>query len=111
MPGTDLQGRHVLVTGAGKGIGRATALAAAQAGADVSLVGTTQGNLEEVAALIGEQGRQARVYALDVSDGEAVGRCIADAADAFGGLHGAFNNAGIDGALVPTASPSLTSSA
>ncbi|MFM9108706.1 MAG: SDR family NAD(P)-dependent oxidoreductase, partial [Chloroflexota bacterium] len=55
----DLAGMRVVVTGAGSGVGRATALALAAAGARVGLVARTQGTLEEVAAAIAGVGERA----------------------------------------------------
>ena len=63
-----LHGKVAIVTGAGKGIGRACALALAGAGADVALAARTLSDLELVAAEIRAMGRRAIVVACDVGD-------------------------------------------
>jgi NAD(P)-dependent dehydrogenase (short-subunit alcohol dehydrogenase family) len=70
-----LDGRHALVTGAGRGIGRGAAVALAEAGAAVTLVSRSREELEAVAAEIGA----ARVAVADVRDEEQVERAVADA--------------------------------
>src|ERR1700720_5047951 len=67
-----LDGKIALVTGAGRGIGRAVALAFAAAGAELVLVSRTQGELDEVAAEIVSGGRNARPLRLDVTRSDAV---------------------------------------
>jgi NAD(P)-dependent dehydrogenase (short-subunit alcohol dehydrogenase family) len=68
MEGQSLAGRRALVTGAGGGIGGATAVALAAAGADVSLLGRSRAPLEAVAARIRKTGRRAEVCLCDVTD-------------------------------------------
>jgi NADP-dependent 3-hydroxy acid dehydrogenase YdfG len=70
-----LDGRHALVTGAGRGIGRGAAIALAHAGAAVTLVARSRDELEAVAAEIGD----ARVEVADVRDEEQVERAVAAA--------------------------------
>jgi NAD(P)-dependent dehydrogenase (short-subunit alcohol dehydrogenase family) len=72
-----LDGKTALVTGAGRGIGRAVAIALAAAGAELVLVSRTAGELEEVAAEIRRQSGQALVVSLDVTDSAAVRDAIA----------------------------------
>ncbi len=72
-------GRVVVVTGAGAGVGRATARAFAQAGYDVGLISRDEHRLEEAAAEIRAMGRRACIAALDVADADAVN----EAADKF----------------------------
>jgi NAD(P)-dependent dehydrogenase (short-subunit alcohol dehydrogenase family) len=79
--GGDLDGRHALVTGAGRGLGRASAVALAGAGAAVSLVARTVVELEEVAAEIESIGGAATVRAADVTDQTALEEQIAAAAE------------------------------
>ena len=67
-----LPGAIALVTGAGTGIGRATAVALADAGADVALLGRRVEPLEDTARLVRERGRRAAVHAIDVTDPAAV---------------------------------------
>ncbi|MBS0507909.1 MAG: SDR family NAD(P)-dependent oxidoreductase, partial [Proteobacteria bacterium] len=63
-----LAGQVAIVTGAGKGIGRACALMLARAGADVALTARTQSDLDAVAAEITALGRRAITVAGDISD-------------------------------------------
>jgi NAD(P)-dependent dehydrogenase (short-subunit alcohol dehydrogenase family) len=89
-PSFRLDGRRALVTGAGRGIGRAAAAALAEAGAHVVLVSRTRAEVEEVAAAIRAAGGSADPLALDVGNLEATRDAIA-AAPAFDVL---INNAG-----------------
>jgi NAD(P)-dependent dehydrogenase (short-subunit alcohol dehydrogenase family) len=97
MPATSvgsfrLDGKTALVTGAGRGIGRAVALALATAGAELILVSRTASQLDEVAREITSRAGTARALRLDVTDSAAV-------RDAFAGqgrLDILVNNAGIN---------------
>ncbi len=92
----DLSGRRALVTGAGRGIGRAIAVGLARAGADVAVAGRTVPALEETAAEIAGHGRRAAAITLDVSRVEECAAAIGKAHDAFGGLDILVNNAGTE---------------
>jgi glucose 1-dehydrogenase len=82
-----LSGKTALVTGASSGIGRATALALAQAGADVAINYLTYPEwAQELAAQIRALGRRALLFAVDVADQEAVETMIAQTVQEFGGL-------------------------
>lgn len=83
--------KTALVTGAGSGIGRASALALAEAGYRVALVGRRLETLEETISL-GDGGLEA--FACDVTDADAVANLFADVEKAFGRLDVVFNNAG-----------------
>jgi 7-alpha-hydroxysteroid dehydrogenase len=83
-----------IVTGAGRGIGAATALALAEAGADVVISARTAEQLDGVAALVEATGRRAVVVPADLSDLDAVAGLVAQATDAFGRLDLVVNNVG-----------------
>jgi 3-oxoacyl-[acyl-carrier protein] reductase len=91
----ELQGQVALVTGAGRGIGRAVALELARAGADLVLCARTRAQLEEVAAEIRTLGRQALVAPGDVSQVAPVEAIVAQALQEFAHIDILVNNAGI----------------
>ncbi|UYZ63440.1 3-ketoacyl-ACP reductase [Hymenobacter weizhouensis] len=90
-----LAGKTALVTGAGKGIGRAVALALAQEGVRVALLARNEQQLREVAQEIEAQGGTAVVVAADVADRAAVEAAVAQALQALGTIDILINNAGI----------------
>ncbi len=75
-PSTRIDGKVAVVTGAGRGIGRGCAIALADAGAEVVLIGRTADALGEVAAEIEDLGRRARPATCDVTDADQVSRVI-----------------------------------
>lgn len=91
----DLEGRAALVTGATSGIGRATALRFAEAGARVALVGRDAGTLNEVAGQVSERGGEAVRVRADVMVEEDARRAVEEATEKFGGLDVLVNAAGI----------------
>jgi NAD(P)-dependent dehydrogenase (short-subunit alcohol dehydrogenase family) len=96
-----LAGRVALVTGAGSGIGAASAERLARAGARVALVGRTAQELEQVASRIRDAGGQARVAVADVADAEAMQRAADETAREWGRLDVVFANAGVNGVWAP----------
>lgn len=86
--------RVALITGAGSGIGRATAIAFAEQGASVVLADVDANGAEETAALVGDTSRTAIVRA-DVSVDADVRDLVHAAVGSFGRLDAAFNNAGV----------------
>lgn len=98
-----LTGKTALVTGAGSGIGRATALAFARAGANVVIADVDAGAGEETVALTADLPGAGMFVRADVSRAADVAALIAAAVKRFGRLDYAFNNAGIQGELSPTA--------
>jgi NAD(P)-dependent dehydrogenase (short-subunit alcohol dehydrogenase family) len=90
-----------LVTGAGTGIGRASALALARAGFSVVLAGRRREPLDEAASAITGAGGRALAVSADVADPASVEALFAAARKAFGRLDLLFNNAGIGGRAVP----------
>jgi len=93
----DFAGRVVLVTGAGSGIGRATALAFAAAGAKVVAADIAPHQLDETVAMLGASGCDALGIPADVADAEAMERLVAAVIGHHGRLDCAVNNAGIGG--------------
>jgi len=86
--------RVAVVTGAGRGIGAATAIALAQAGADVVISARTEDQLAKVAREVEAAGRRAVVVPADLSDLDAVAGLASAAVDAFGRLDIVVNNVG-----------------
>ncbi|MHA3841209.1 2-dehydro-3-deoxy-D-gluconate 5-dehydrogenase KduD [Sphingomonas aestuarii] len=89
----DLSGRVAVVTGANTGIGQGIALALAQAGADVALVGRTAAS--ETAGKVRGIGRRAEIVSADLSTIEPVDRVVDETVDKLGRIDILVNNAGI----------------
>ena len=92
-----LQNQTAIVTGAGRGIGRATALALAREGAGVTLAARTAAEIEAVAEEIRALGREALAVPTDVADQAAVQAMVAHTIDRFGTVDILVNNAGVAG--------------
>jgi NAD(P)-dependent dehydrogenase (short-subunit alcohol dehydrogenase family) len=90
-----LEGRRALVTGGGRGIGRATALLLAKAGADVALSARTRSELDRVAEEVRALGRTAVAVTADVGKPEDVRALFRSAREALGGIDILIANAGI----------------
>jgi 7-alpha-hydroxysteroid dehydrogenase len=86
--------RVAIVTGAGRGIGAASAVALAEAGADVVVAARTASQLDEVAAQIAAVGRRAEVVATDLSDFDAMAALAGTAKTVFGRVDIVVNNMG-----------------
>jgi NAD(P)-dependent dehydrogenase (short-subunit alcohol dehydrogenase family) len=89
-------GRNVIVTGGGQGIGRATARAFASEGANVLVVGRTVAPLEQTVELIASDAGSAWHASCDVRDDAEVEQTIAQAIQRAGRIHVLVNNAGVD---------------
>jgi 3-oxoacyl-[acyl-carrier protein] reductase len=91
-----LEGRRILITGASRGIGAATALAAGAAGADIALgYLDREGQARQVLATLESMGVKAVAIAADVSVGSEARRLVSEAQAALGDLDSLVNNAGI----------------
>jgi len=97
----DLSGRAALITGAASGIGRASAIAFAAAGASVALVDIDAEGLADTAEVARAPGSRAEALVADVTDLRQVTDAVARAAEVFGRLDAAHNNAGVPGPYVP----------
>jgi NAD(P)-dependent dehydrogenase (short-subunit alcohol dehydrogenase family) len=91
----DLTGRCALVTGAGRGIGRAVALGLAEGGADLVLAARTRSELESLAQEIEKLGRKALVCEVDITVRDQVDAMIRAAIDSYGSIDILVNNVGI----------------
>lgn len=97
----ELKGKIALVTGAGSGIGRATALKLAKAGAKVALVSRTLHELQDVATEIRENGGEAEAFEADVSVADDMANTVQNLISHFGGLDIVVVNAGVNGVWAP----------
>ena len=99
----DFTGKVALITGGGGGIGRATALAFAKAGAKVVVVDRDAAAGEATAGIVKQQGGEAKFIAADVTKSADVARYVKETLAAYGRIDCFFNNAGIEGSLAHTA--------
>jgi NAD(P)-dependent dehydrogenase (short-subunit alcohol dehydrogenase family) len=90
----DLSGKAALISGAGRGIGRSTAIALARLGADVAVVSRSQVEIEEVVVSIRKTGRRALGIRMDLAEAHAPVRVIESCIAQFGRLDILVNNAG-----------------
>jgi NAD(P)-dependent dehydrogenase (short-subunit alcohol dehydrogenase family) len=91
----ELQGQVAIVTGAGRGIGRATALELARMGADVVVAELDTGGADKTAALVQDAGRRAAVIPTDVTRRADLSALVERTVAAFGRIDVLVNNAGI----------------
>ena len=94
LPEFSLTDKIAFVTGAGRGLGRAGALALARAGAHVALVSRTRSQLEETASMVERLGRKALVAVADIRKTEEIEAAVRTTVEAFGRIDILFNNAG-----------------
>ncbi len=94
--------RRILVTGAGSGIGRATAMVFARQGDTIGLLSHTESELRKVADEVEQLGGTAEILVADVSDAEAMSAAISKFSERDG-LHVVVVNAGINGVWAPIA--------
>ncbi|HDY83429.1 MAG TPA: SDR family oxidoreductase [Halieaceae bacterium] len=91
----ELQGKVVVITGGGKGIGRAIAIRLARQGVKLALLDLDEPAMAETIELVKEAGSEARGYNCNVADEPTVETTFAQIAKDFGAIHGLINNAGI----------------
>jgi NAD(P)-dependent dehydrogenase (short-subunit alcohol dehydrogenase family) len=96
LPSFELEGKTAVVTGAGRGIGRALAIGLAEAGADIALIARTESDLKDTAAEISGLGRKALVLPADVTKREQVHKAIVEVKSHFGKIDILVNNAGMN---------------
>jgi len=93
MPESELNGRAALVTGGASGLGRASAILLAGAGAEVMIADIDEAGSNEVVQAIEAAGGRAHFRHCDVTDRAAVRDCVAAAGETMGGLNILLNNA------------------
>ncbi|NES93890.1 MAG: SDR family oxidoreductase [Desertifilum sp. SIO1I2] len=96
-----LTGKVALVTGAGSGIGKASAILLAQQGARIAALGRTRDELQEVVDTIQKQGGEALIVEADIAEPREMQQAIAKIIDQWGRLDIVFANAGINGVWAP----------
>ena len=97
----DLDRQVALITGAASGIGRASSLAFAAAGALVAVLDINKDGLEQTAAQVAAAGGDAEVIVADVTDIDAMQAAVERTVARFGRLDAAHNNAGVPGPYLP----------
>jgi NAD(P)-dependent dehydrogenase (short-subunit alcohol dehydrogenase family) len=96
-----LDGKRAIITGAGSGIGRASAVLFAMEGAKLVIVDKVEAAVDETAAMIRAKGGKVTSIAADTGEEDAVKGMIAQCVKDHGGLDIVYANAGISGGLVP----------
>lgn len=92
---TDLQGKVVLITGASSGIGEATSIRLAKAGATVALIARRKDKLDAVVAEITKDGGQAQAFEADVTNEKTCQQVVGQVIDAYSRIDILINNAGV----------------
>lgn len=90
----DLKGKTIVITGAGRGLGRKMAEVIAREGAKIALAGIDQAGLQETARLCADAGGEAKSYSANVADEPQVATLFASVRKDFGSVDGLINNAG-----------------
>ncbi|WP_226676957.1 SDR family NAD(P)-dependent oxidoreductase [Mesobacillus jeotgali] len=96
LPSFDLKGKTAVVTGAGRGIGRAIAIGLAEAGANVALLARTEEDLKETSLVIGKLGNKTLVLPTDVTNRDQVHKSISAVRTEWGKIDILVNNAGMN---------------
>jgi NAD(P)-dependent dehydrogenase (short-subunit alcohol dehydrogenase family) len=96
LPSFSVENKTAIVTGAGRGIGRAISIGLAEAGADVALLSRTREDLSETAAHIEKLGRKAYIVPTDVSKREEIREAITYVKEKAGKIDILINNAGMN---------------
>lgn len=107
MSDNKLAGKIAIVTGAGRGLGRAIALAYGKAGASVAVADCREKDVGETLGMLKEIGAVAHSTLVDVSDWNSVQVCVNEVVDKLGGVHILVNNAGVQGPIGPLADNSI----
>ncbi|HPP11947.1 MAG TPA: SDR family NAD(P)-dependent oxidoreductase, partial [bacterium] len=97
----ELKGKTVIVTGAGRGIGRALALEFGRQGCKVACCARNRTEIEETANMIKKEGGEAMAIAVDITSPEQVKKMVAEVVKAWGRIDILFNNAGSFQAIGP----------
>ncbi len=92
----DLKGQVAIVTGGGRGLGRAFAQALASAGALVAVIARSEEQLQDTVASITGAGGRAIAISLDVTDQQAVKQMVMEVEDRLGPVDLLINNAGVN---------------
>ena len=90
-----LEGKYALVTGAGRGMGRAISLQLAEEGANIAVSDIDASTAEDTAVAVKQLGRESIVLPADMGDLQDIDRMFTQAKDAFGRLDVVVNNAGV----------------
>jgi NAD(P)-dependent dehydrogenase (short-subunit alcohol dehydrogenase family) len=90
-----LEGKVALVTGSGRGLGKAMAIALAEAGANLVVISRTSGEIEETARHIEKMGRKVLAFRADVTIPDEVDEVVKQTMDLFGRIDILVNNAGV----------------
>ena len=96
LPSFDLNGKTAVVTGAGRGIGRAIAIGLAEAGANVALLARTEEDLKETSSVIEKLGNKTLVLPTDVTNRDQVHKSISAVRTEWGKIDILVNNAGMN---------------